>query len=98
MNRYTAFPSMSNDNGTYPYTLAVLACEKPAGHIHWRSGNTANSSNVPSRASRRDHLVHHHGADIASRTRMIVLRLVLNSRARANTVVPYSNRHSTALR
>ena len=89
---------MSNDNGTCPYTLAVLPCEKPTGHIHWRSGNTANASNVPSCASRRDHLGHHHGADIASRTRMIVLRLVLNSRAKADTDAPSFNRRSTALR
>ena len=44
----------------------------------------------PSRVSRRDHVGHHHGANIASRTRMIVLRLVLNSRARADTVAPCS--------
>jgi hypothetical protein len=35
---------------------------------------------------------------LASRTRMIVLRLVLNSRASADTVAPCSNRRSTALR
>src|SRR3954453_4270449 len=28
-------PGMSDDNGTYPYTLAVLPCEKPAGHFQW---------------------------------------------------------------
>ena len=26
---------MTNDNGTYAYTLAVLPCEKPAGHFQW---------------------------------------------------------------
>ena len=28
-------PDMSDDNGTYPYALAVLPCEKPAGHFQW---------------------------------------------------------------
>ena len=28
-------PGMSDDNETYPYTLAVLPCEKPAGHFQW---------------------------------------------------------------
>ncbi len=28
-------PGMSKDNGTYPYSLAVLPCEKPAGHFQW---------------------------------------------------------------
>jgi hypothetical protein len=33
VNRFTPFPSKSNDNGAYPYTLAVLPCENPAGHF-----------------------------------------------------------------
>ena len=28
-------PGMSDDTGTYPYTLEVLSCEKPAGHFQW---------------------------------------------------------------
>ena len=28
-------PGMSKDNGTYPYALEVLPCEKPAGHFQW---------------------------------------------------------------
>src|SRR5829696_8870139 len=41
-------------------------------------------------ALRRDHLVHNHGTDIASRPRIIVLRLFLNARARVDTVAPSS--------
>jgi len=43
---------------------------------------------VTGRASRCYHLIHHPGAGMAFRTRIIVLRLVLNSRARADTVTP----------
>jgi hypothetical protein len=26
---------MDTDNGTYPYTLEALPCDKPAGHFRW---------------------------------------------------------------
>ncbi len=26
---------MNDDNATYPYTLTILPCEKPAGHFQW---------------------------------------------------------------
>jgi hypothetical protein len=28
-------PGMSDDDATYPYTLTISPCEKPAGHFQW---------------------------------------------------------------
>src|SRR5215207_2462713 len=56
-----------------------------------RYGTVAKFLGPRSRGAwRRDHLVHNHGTDIASRPRIIVFRLVLNARARVDTVAPSS--------
>ncbi len=43
-------PGMSKDKGTYPYTLEVLPCEKPAGHFQWairKNGKLVERSDRP---------------------------------------------------
>jgi hypothetical protein len=52
-------PDMSNDNGTYPYTLEVLPTEKRAGHFQWairKHGNLIERSDraYPSERSARE--------------------------------------------